>query len=54
MTQARPESAESDPGSASVLFAALRILGFVALVLMLASIIYAGWIALDNWGDIRV
>ncbi len=36
------------------LFTALRALGALVLVLMLASIGYAGWIALQNWGSISV
>lgn len=36
------------------LFMALRALGVLVLVLMLVSIGYAGWIALQNWGAIQV
>lgn len=36
------------------LHTALRILAIVVLALMLISIVYAGWIAVANWGTIRV
>jgi hypothetical protein len=35
-------------------YTALRIFGFIMLVLMLASIFYSAWIALANWGEISV
>jgi len=41
-------------GTASVLFTALRIFGLLVLALMLASILYSGWISLENWGTISV
>lgn len=36
------------------LYTALKILGIVVLVLMLVSIVYAGWISFINWGAISV
>ena len=48
MTPTAPE------GPAPALYTALRGLGLVVLVLMLVSIVYAGWIALENWGVIGV
>jgi hypothetical protein len=44
----------ADDGTVALGYRALRIFGFVMLLLMLASIIYSSWIALANWGDIRV
>ena len=38
----------------SSFYTALRILGIVVLVLMLVSIVYAGWISVSNWGAISV
>lgn len=35
-------------------YTALRAFGFVVLALMLVAITYAGWIAIENWGSIRV
>jgi len=35
-------------------FAVLKSLGWLVLALMLASVAYAGWIAVENWGSIRV
>lgn len=40
--------------ASSPLYTALRTLGLVVLVLMLAAIGYAGWIAFENWGSIGV
>ncbi|MEP0546915.1 MAG: hypothetical protein ABJF88_08285 [Rhodothermales bacterium] len=54
MTTPTPaDPAVPDPAS-SLLYTALRALGLVVLVLMLLSIVYSGWIALENWGDIGV
>jgi len=52
MTPATP--AESSLGTTPALFTALRVFGLVVLVLMLASIVYAGWIVLENGGSIGV
>lgn len=46
--------AEPSSEASSALFTILRGFGFIALALMLASIVYAGWIALENWGSIGV
>lgn len=35
-------------------FTAVRGLGYVMLLLILLSIMYAGWIAIVNWGHISV
>lgn len=43
-----------DEEASSRLYTALRVLGLVVLVLMLVSIVYSGWIALENWGSIGV
>lgn len=40
--------------TSSALFKVLRVFGFVALALMFSAIVYAGWIAIENWGSIRV
>jgi hypothetical protein len=44
----------SDARSAGPSYAALRIFALVVLALMLISIVYSGWIAIENWGAIRV
>jgi hypothetical protein len=44
----------AEGGTVALGYTALRIFGYVMLVLMLASIVYSGWIALANWGEIRV
>ena len=49
-----PGAAPDDRGPLAPLYTALRILGLVVLVLMLLSILYSGWIAVQNWGAIRV
>lgn len=55
MTPSMPTtSADASSGTPAALYTALRVLGLVVLVLMLASIAYAGWIALENWGSISV
>jgi len=41
-------------GAHGALYTALRVLGIVVLLLMLLAILYSGWIALENWGSIRV
>lgn len=38
----------------STFYTSLRVLGFIVLALMLLSILYSGWIAIENWGSIRV
>lgn len=43
-----------EAGIPAALYTALRILGLVVLVLMLVSIVYAGWITIANWGSIKV
>lgn len=43
-----------ETGFSGTLYTALRVLGLVVLALMLLSILYSGWIALENWGSIRV
>ncbi len=52
MTTSTPAAAEGE--NTPAVYTALRIFGLVVLVLMLVSIVYAGWIALENWGSIRV
>lgn len=52
MTTSTPAAPEE--GAPAPLYMALRVLGLVVLVLMLASMLYASWIALANWGDIGV
>ena len=55
MTTPTPASpAVPDEKASSLLYTALRALGLVVLALMLVSIIYSGWIALENWGSIGV
>jgi hypothetical protein len=49
---ATPHEPASEPSP--VLFTALRVLGFLALALMLGAILYSIWIALENWGSIQV
>jgi hypothetical protein len=44
----------AEGGTVALGYVALRIFGFVMLLLMLASIIYSGFIAIANWGEIRV
>lgn len=43
-----------ETGLPGTLYTALRVLGLVVLALMLVSILYSGWIAIENWGSIRV
>lgn len=43
-----------DGGTAAPLYAGMKVFGVVVLLLMLVSILYAGWIALANWGSIAV
>ena len=43
-----------EAGLPGTLYTALRVFGLVVLTLMLVSILYSGWIAIENWGDIRV
>ena len=53
----QPSSAgHTGPGkdTVGVFFNALRALGLVMLLLIVLSIVYAGWIAIVNWGDISV
>ena len=55
MTTSKPSAARpSEEGSSSVLYQLLRGFGFLVLVLMLASIVYSGWIAIENWDEINV
>jgi hypothetical protein len=55
MTPSTPAGpAEPSSGTSSALFTILRVLGFTVLALMLASIVYAGWITLENWGSVGV
>ena len=44
----------AEDGTVAFGYSAVRIFGFVILLLMLAGIVYASWIALANWGEIRV
>ena len=44
----------ADDGTVAAGYTALRVFGFLMLLLMLVSIVYACWIALANWGEIRV
>ena len=43
-----------DGGPIGPLYTALRVFGIVVLALMVLSIVYSGWIALENWGTISV
>ena len=52
MTSSQP--AASGERTSSPLYAVLRIAGLVVLVLMLVSIVYSLWIALENWHVIGV
>ena len=52
MTTSTPTTAEE--GAVDPLYTALRVFGLVVLVLMLLTILYSGWIAIENWGSIRV
>lgn len=56
MTTSVPATSEGDGGRSlpDRLYTALRILGGVVLVLMLAAILYSAWIAFANWGYISV
>lgn len=47
-------SNESATGGSSAVYTILRLVGFLALALMIATIVYAGWIAIENWTTIRV
>ena len=52
MTASSPSA--PPPKAVSALYGALRALGYVMLLLILISILYSGWIAITNWGEIRV
>lgn len=41
-------------GGVNPLFVVFRVFAFVVLISMLATMIYSGWVALENWGAIRV
>lgn len=47
-------SAAPDEGATSPLYIGLRVFGLVVLLLMLVSIVYAGWISVANWSEIGV
>lgn len=49
-----PGHAASGKDTVDVFYNALRALGLVMLLLIVLSIVYAGWIAIVNWGDINV
>lgn len=49
-----PTHTPPEQGTRDAFYQALRILGIVVLVLMLVSILYSGYIALENWGSIEV
>ena len=49
-----PDVPPSEGGAPGALYTSLRALGLVVLALMLLSILYAGWIAVANWGSISV
>lgn len=53
-SSAAADAPRPEAGGPSTLYTALRILGFVVLALMLLSILYSGWITLENWGSIQV
>lgn len=54
-TSARsPISPASGPESTPLLYSVLRVLAFVILISMLVSIVYSGWITLENWNAIGV
>lgn len=42
------------PSLSPTAFTALKVFGWVVLALMLVSIAYSAWIAVENWGDIGV
>ncbi len=55
MTTSAPiKPSPSESGGASPLYVVLRVFAFVVLLSMLAAMVYSGWIALENWGAIRV
>ncbi|HSK20928.1 MAG TPA: hypothetical protein VK912_17365 [Longimicrobiales bacterium] len=54
MQSSSPGHAGSRKDTVGVFYNALRGLGLVMLLLILLSIVYAGWIAIVNWGDISV
>lgn len=49
-----PSAAGPEEGTAVPLYVALRTFGLVVLALMLASVGYSVWIALENWSAIGV
>ena len=50
----RPTAPAGETGVPGTLYTALRVFGLVVLALMLLTILYSGWIALENWGSISV
>lgn len=54
MQSSTPGLAASGKDTVGVFYNALRALGLVMLLLIMLSIVYAGWIAIVNWGDISV
>lgn len=56
MSMQSPSTGHAGSGkdSVGVFYNALRALGLVMLLLIVLSIVYAGWIAAVNWGDINV
>lgn len=53
-TSTPPGPAASEEDARAPFYTALRAFGLVVLALMLVAITYAGWIAIENWGSIRV
>lgn len=49
-----PALVPGESGTTGTLYTALRIFGLVVLALMLVSIVYSGWISIENWGSIEV
>lgn len=48
------DTPSQESGLPGTFYMALRVLGIVVLALMLLSMLYSGWIALENWGYIQV
>lgn len=56
MSMQSPSPGHTAPGNdrVGVFYNAVRVLGLVMLLLIALSIVYAGWIAIVNWGAISV
>ena len=46
--------APREDSTSGAAYTGLRLFGLLVLVLMLVSILYAGWISIENWSSIQV